>query len=261
MRYKYNVLNYNLTNGLNEEVQVPGGFIYMKDATDLSVKIAVRPDSKTNDAVYLKKQFGIVVGFKKLYITADAQANKTVELLVTDSYDTFRIFEQAQIQDINSVASITNPVTVASVTNPVTIANPTIADILKVGGTTQTGWDLQKLQKNLDAEYGTQTIKYNIIGTGGIIIIHTVATGKNLLLENVGMQISNQSGNYSTGGVYVRDSADVLIYRLFYFDLPNAQSLSEDKNVSLIIPSGFDICLHGDASGMKVSAFIKGREF
>ena len=85
MRYKYNVLNYNLTNGLNEEVQVPGGFIYVKDATDANVKIAVRPDSKTNDSVYLKKQFGVVVEFKKLYITADAQAGKTVEIVIANS--------------------------------------------------------------------------------------------------------------------------------------------------------------------------------
>lgn len=251
MRYKYNVLNYDLTNGLDEEVQVPGGYIYMKEATDLGVKIAVRPDSKTNDAIYLRKQFGIVVEFKKLYITADAQAGKTVEIIVTNSYDTFRIFEQAQVQDINSVASITNPVT---------IQNPTIADILKIGGTTQTGWDFQKLQKNLDAEYGSQITKFNVVSTGVDIIIHTVTAGKTFMLENVGMQISNQSGGYATGGIYIRDTSDVLIYRLFYFDLPNAQSLSEDKSVNIIIPAGYDIILSSGVSGMKTAGFIKGRE-
>jgi hypothetical protein len=100
MAYKYNVLKYDLTNKLDEVVEVQGGYLYVKDATDLTVKVDVRPDSKTNDAIILKKQYGIIVDFKRLYITADAQAGKTIEIVITSSYDEFRIFEQAQVQDI-----------------------------------------------------------------------------------------------------------------------------------------------------------------
>lgn len=248
MRYKYNVLNYDLTNGLNEEVQVPGGFIYMKDATDLAVKIAVRPDSKTNDAVYLKKQFGIVVEFKKLYITADAQAGKTVEIIITNSYDTFRIFEQAQVQDINSVAAITNPVT---------IVNPTIADILKIGGTAQTGWDLQKLQKNLDAEYGTLVAKStSISGLATTIVIHTVSVGKKFLLQHYNHYHNN--GTNTLSQLFIRDVADTIIY-----------SLSDQSgfnhfisgNCNIVIPEGYDICVSSNTATGYITAFISGREF
>lgn len=250
MRYKYNILNYNLTNGLNEEVQFPGGFIYLKDATDLSVKIAVRPDSKANDAVYLKKQFGIVVEFKRLYITADAQPGKTVEIIITNSYDTFRIFEQAQMQDINSVASITNPVT---------IQNPTIADILKIGGTTQTGWDLQKLQKNLDAEYGTQIAKSNS-ANNSTVVLHTVTAGKTMLLEQAHCNAYNASGTGGTVSLGVRDGADVVLYTPLCLMLRTVTDLSETMSTNIIIPAGYDIVVQSNALNLTGNAFIKGRE-
>lgn len=106
MSYKYNIFKYKLDNALSEAIEVAGGFVYVKDATDLNVTIQIQPDSQGNDLVTLKKQYGFVAQFKKLYLSASAQAGKEIEIIVTDSYDNFRIFEQAQSQEVSITEKI-----------------------------------------------------------------------------------------------------------------------------------------------------------
>ncbi|OGW22902.1 MAG: hypothetical protein A2X55_07760 [Nitrospirae bacterium GWB2_47_37] len=246
MRYKYNILNYDLTNGLAEEIQVPGGFIYVKDASDANVKVAVRPDSKSNDLVYLKKQFGVVVEFRKLYITADAQSGKTVEIVIANSYDTFRIFEQAQTPDI---------ATVGSITDPVTIQNPTIADILKIGGTTQTGYDLLgQMQKYCDPSHGTEIAKSaSIIQAVATSIIHTVTAGKVLVLEAATINFYGTGASFS---LHVRNESDVVQYAIFEGATEGANFFSGN----ILIPAGYDICLNNTSATRSLYGFLKGRE-
>lgn len=236
--YKYNIFSFSLDSAIDEEIIFNGGFVYIKDATDLTVAVTVRPDSRSNDAVTLRKQFGIVVPFRKLFITAAAQAGKTVDILVTDSFDAFRIFEQAQVQDIGTVGTITNPVT---------------SEVSKWGGTELTGRDISAdfaaWQKAFDPQYGTQIAKSAVADTA-TVIIHTVVTGKTLLLEEVAINVN--------GGVWylaVRDLTDATVFNIFAGDTAQQNSLA----FKILIPAGYDVVVM-NSGAYNSRAFIKGRE-
>lgn len=242
-KYKYNVFKFDLTNGLNEEINIQGGFIYLKDATDLATTIDVKPDYKSNDAITLKKQFGIVVDFSRLYITAGAQAGKSIELLVTDSLDTFRIFEQAQLTDIGTVAELTN--------------------IKQWGGAALTGRDISadlgQIRKFSDGEQGAQVAKSNQLAGVGTTIIHTVTAGKTLILESaVSTMIGSAAGQ--TGTLLVRDASDVTQYTLFTAPFSITGMLTHSWKGGLLIPAGYDIVITSNGAGVNIAGFIKGRE-
>ena len=102
-KYRYRVFTIDLNNAVDLEFEMEGGFIYVKDATDLSTWVNVQPDTRDNDKIRLVKQHGFIVDshFKRFYVTADAQTGKTVTLLVTDSYDHVRTIEQAEGSEVS----------------------------------------------------------------------------------------------------------------------------------------------------------------
>ena len=97
MNYKYNIFKYDLTTRLNEILEVAGGFVYVKDATNPTTTITIRPDDISNDPLVFKKYSGLIVNFQRLHLTAPAQPANSVELFVSDNYDNINIFEKTEL--------------------------------------------------------------------------------------------------------------------------------------------------------------------
>lgn len=92
---KYNIFILDLTNARNSELlEAMGGYIWVKDATDPSVNIDVQIDNSANDKLNLHKSNGVVARFEKLFISNTAQSGKTITLLITPDFNTFRTIEQ-----------------------------------------------------------------------------------------------------------------------------------------------------------------------
>lgn len=90
----YNILVLALDNArISERFELMGGFIYIKDATDLTVNIDVQLDESVNDKLNLKKGFGIVATFKQFFVSHTAQSGKTITLLITYDYQSLRTIE------------------------------------------------------------------------------------------------------------------------------------------------------------------------
>ena len=96
MNYKYNIFRYDLTNRLNGILEVTGGFVYVKDATNPTTTITIRPDEISNDPLVFKKYSGLIVDFKRLHLSAHAQPNNSIELFVSNNYNDINIFEKTE---------------------------------------------------------------------------------------------------------------------------------------------------------------------
>jgi hypothetical protein len=91
----YHILSFNLNAGLpSTRIELAGNFIYVKEGTDYLTNINVKLNSSVNDAINLKRRYGIISDFKEFYLDAEIQENKSITLFVSDSYEKLRIFEQ-----------------------------------------------------------------------------------------------------------------------------------------------------------------------
>ncbi len=111
-RYNYQFFLIDLATAGKDVIEIEGGHVYIKDATDTLANVDFQVDDNTADKVKLVRKTGFIGRFKKLYVSWAAQPGKTITVLVSSSYEDFRVMEQ-QIGDVNVVnASI--PVTSAS---------------------------------------------------------------------------------------------------------------------------------------------------
>jgi hypothetical protein len=95
MRTNYKIVRFLLDSARNSQLfEVMGGFLYIKEASDGLANIDIQVNNSQADKINLKKQFGIVTDFHTLYISNSAQATKWVDILITDSFEAFRVFEQ-----------------------------------------------------------------------------------------------------------------------------------------------------------------------
>lgn len=148
---KYNVFTIDLNTALDMALDISGGFIYIKNATDLTVNIDVQYDNRNNDKINLTKSYGLVGKFNKLYLSASIQSGKTITVFVSDSYDSLRVFEQASQPDINTLATITNPVKIEPARNISTLARiliGTSATLLLANNTTRKRLLIKTLKTN-----------------------------------------------------------------------------------------------------------------
>lgn len=104
-RYSYQLFVFNLAAAGSERIDIEGGHLYIKEATDSTVNIDVQVDDNTADKVNLVRKTGIIGKFKTLFVSWAAQPGKTLTLLVSSSYDDFRVNEQA-LTDVNIASSV-----------------------------------------------------------------------------------------------------------------------------------------------------------
>lgn len=116
--YKYRLFTFTLDAALNERISFEGGFVYIFEATDGSVNVDIQYDGNSADKIKLYRKRGILGNFKELYVTAAAQAGKSITILISTSYDLFRVMEQSVADTF-----VTNPsIPVTLPINPYSLA-------------------------------------------------------------------------------------------------------------------------------------------
>jgi hypothetical protein len=121
----------------------------------------------------------------------------------------------------------------------------------------------QELRNGLAYNYGTQVAKNNALSGVSTVIIHTVTSGKILLLEYAFLNLACDGAGESHGILKVRDASDVDQYIILYIHgyLGAYGQLGSDIFQGVIsIPAGYDICIQSTTSIAYIKAFLKGRE-
>ena len=137
-KYNYQYFVLDLSAAGKEKIEIEGGHVYIKDATDTVANVDVQVDDNTADKVNLVRKTGIIARFKTLFLSWAAQPGKTLTLLISSAYEDFRVMEQ-QIGDVNVVnasldVNVLNgsiPVTSASAltTKPETVSGVTVGQL------------------------------------------------------------------------------------------------------------------------------------
>lgn len=106
-RDRYAVVTLPLTNEITVDVPfvfIGFKYIYLLRASDNGAFINLRIDSIDSPVIPLYKQYGMIdLKCEKFFITAPAQAGKSVSFIMTETPDDMKVFEQAEGQDINEV--------------------------------------------------------------------------------------------------------------------------------------------------------------
>ena len=177
----------------SERLEVLGGFLYVKEASDGSANFDIQIDNSQSDKINLKKQYGIITDFKLIFISNTAQSAKWVDILVTSSFEEFRVFEQvaATSVDINEavIEEATTP-TIYNVTN--TVASTEYSQALPTG-----------------------TRKFTIKPRGGALKFCFTASGSGSLYINL-----------DDGQGFSEDNLK-LTSKTLYFQSPTAGSITE----------------------------------
>ena len=110
----YKTIVLNLATAASEEVvNIAGGYFQIIDATDTLANIQIKFNENSHDQITLRKGDAVITPFYKTLLSWTAQAGKTVTIAISADFDLWRIDRSAQIiSTIDSVTSITNPVTV-----------------------------------------------------------------------------------------------------------------------------------------------------
>lgn len=217
----YTVLNYTLDVARsNESIFIAGSYVYVLNL-DGTAKIKLNEIS--GDDIDLFKYRQIASPFYRIFLTHTAQATKVLSLAIGVSSEVFSL-QDFQSPDMGAIAS-----------------------------------DISDLKKTDAYNYGTQVSKSNI-AINVTVIIHTVTTGKTLILEHYNIQAAFTTGA-QLAGLFVTDASDVTQYNLA--QIPNdagTWGYGSQSQIVLSIPEGYKIKLISSATNTRVYGFIKGRE-
>lgn len=221
----YHVLDYILDSARNDEaLHITGSYIYV---LNLDGACSIRLNENSSDSIDLLKFRVINSPFYRFFLTHTAQAGKTMKIAVGVESEFFAL------QDFQS---------------------PDFAILTGYG---------QELRNNFSYNYGTQVVKSNSLSGILTVIIHTVTSGKTLLLEYAFLNLTVDGAGESHGILKVRDAFDVDQYSIIYLHGYSSGSgrIGSDIFQGIIsIPAGYDICIQSTTSIGYIKAFIKGRE-
>lgn len=208
----YSIFDYTLDVArANESLFVAGGYIYVLKL-DGTAKIKLNEISGDDIDLFKYRQIGSP--FYRFFLTHSAQPGKVLSLAVGVGSEVFSV-QDFQSPDLSAMAA-----------------------------------DISDMRKALSYNYGQQVAKSNVISGVQTVIVHTVSTGKYLLLE--GYTLSTDGTG--TGYFKVRNASDVDQYNLQVIQVYS----NLVANFAMLIPEGYDIVLVGGAGN--IWAFVKGRE-
>jgi len=222
-RLRYEIRTFLLDNArVDEEWSITGGLVHAIKATSRAAEIKVRINAIQNPQIIVAKGDSIETRVTKLYISNDAQAAESIDLLVVPDPEVLKVLQGAEIGDIDTIGtlgSITSAVDISdrvlrvlgqvdvideaarllgiidSITNPVAVTSP-------AGGL---GVDIVKSGNQYD-QVGVDM--YGASGAAGSTVLVTTGDLPAGLYEvNFFIYSSSQQDRYQ---LQLRDSADVI---------------------------------------------------
>ena len=177
MSLNYNIVNLDITNGLDRKKLMTGSYIYLEEAPDnANITIALGADA---DGLQLSQGKNIQLGEKPLefYISCDAVAGASIRLVIADS-DSIKISDTPSFA-FNESAKSALRFAARTCTNH-TIVNGGTLEVLKGGNTAIKLHSTEEIYYKIDAETTTFPIFEDIITLDNI-------TNKITLLNNSGV--------------------------------------------------------------------------
>ncbi len=215
----YSILTFPLDAARsNFELTISGTYFYVINQTGVAT---VRFNEILSDEIDIIKSRQIVIPFYRLYITNTAQAGLSMTLAIGVSSDIFSI-QDYSAPDIVAMAVL-----------------------------------VQQLRDSLAYNYGTQIAKSNLASDAATTIIHTVTTGKTLILEHYSISVFGSGG---AGLLFITNASDVVQYVIINLQIQAATNFGESSSCCLSIPEGYKIKISSSLAGFWIWAFIKGRE-
>ena len=246
----YHTIELDLTAARTDhELPVSGNYLYVESTTDSTVSFSVRLNRRSDALIPMTEGRGIRGPFERIYVTNGAQAGKTCTIAFAAWPKDFEIIDQrTQLANIN---------------------------IDQVGGTASTGIDLGARITSIDGDLSTikSYLSHEVGGRGTLVnkdataagaataIIHTVTTGKTLILRAAEYSVYN--GASVTGAsdrLRIRDAADAKVWDIPLPAVTSAPVVGIGFATGIQVPALYDIVVTGSNAANFVHGTIHGFE-
>lgn len=260
----YKTIVLNLATATAEEVvNIAGGYFQVIDATDTLANIQIKFNENSHDQITLRKGDAVITPFYKTFISWAAQAGKTVTIAISADFDLWRIDRSAQIiSTIDSVATITNPVTVITAAGLPVASKDWVLDRALNGQCFAVGYTLAASPGN----YGHLQL-YNPPGSGKTCVVLDAwldTAGTAAAASQWSFELYNTALPTNIGGAPNLNSGGVASSSLLKSDVSAASSLGGGQMGNIGLPANGSVpqyipdihAVLGEGEGFAISCTV-----
>lgn len=242
----YNTVVIDLTDARsNQERVFTGTYVYALEGTDVDANLNIKFNELFRNDINLVKGRGVRCPFYRFYLSHEAQAGKSLTLVIGIESADFEIFDVGKALGITGTVNVAQTATVnVAQTATVQVAQTGTVQVAQTGtvDVAQTGI----VQVSPKRPVGSSQVQKSEV-TVATVVMHTVTAGKTLYITACNLSQYNASVSPDLVQMFITDAADAVKYRIFYWTgiVGEAAMMSHSFSMPLEVQEGYKVKISG----------------